>query len=385
MFVNKLCKIFFWRIFLIMRKKLIFNVLGVMTGTSMDGIDISLVKTNGTNYVKILSEKSYIFNKNYQNILKKLILNKPKKNNKIKEYFLKKNNYVTKIIEKNIIKFINKNNINKKKIDLISISGQTVYHNPEKKISIQLGDGESIAKKLQLKTISNLRDRDIINGGQGAPIGAYYHKYLIKKLKEKILILNLGGIANYSVISSNKLLSSDIGPANCLIDDLSVYFFNKKFDKNGSSARKGEINYKLINIFKNDKFFQRSFPKSLDRNYFHKYFNKLIKINKYDALKTANYMTCISLQEFIKKNNVKFDKIILTGGGRKNKYLLEILNDQINKKIDVIDNYKIDGDLVESQMFAYIGMRSYKKLIISSKNTTGVKKNTSGGKLYKPY
>ena len=368
-----------------MGKKLIFNVLGVMTGTSMDGIDISLVRTNGTNYVKILSEKSYIFNKNYQNTLKKLILNKPKNTNKIKEYFIKKNSYVTNIIEKNIIKFINKNNINKKKIDLISISGQTVYHNPEEKISIQLGDGERIAKKLQLKTISNLRDSDIANGGQGAPIGAYYHKYLIKKLKEKIIILNLGGIANYSVISSNKLLSSDIGPANCLIDDLSVYFFNKKFDKNGSSARKGEINFKLINSFKNDKFFQRSFPKSLDRNYFHKYFNKLIKINKYDALKTANYMTCIGLQEFIKKNKVKFNKIILTGGGRKNKYLLEILNDQINKKIDVIDNYKIDGDLVESQMFAYIGMRSYKKLIISSKNTTGVKKNTSGGKLYKPY
>ena len=103
-------------------------------------------------------------------------------------HIIKKNSYVTNIIGKNIIKFINKNNINKKKIDLISISGQTVYHNPEEKISIQLGDGERIAKKLQLKTISNLRDRDIINGGQGAPIGAYYHKYLIKKLKEKIII-----------------------------------------------------------------------------------------------------------------------------------------------------------------------------------------------------
>ena len=87
-----------------MGKKLIFNVLGVMTGTSMDGIDISLVRTNGTNYVKILSEKSYIFNKNYQNTLKKLILNKPKNTNKIKEYFIKKNSYVTNIIGKNIIK-----------------------------------------------------------------------------------------------------------------------------------------------------------------------------------------------------------------------------------------------------------------------------------------
>ena len=367
-----------------MNKNSKFNVLGVMTGTSMDGVDISLINTNGTNFVKIKCEKSYKFNKNYQNIINKLIINKPKNNNKIKEYFLKKDDFVTDILEKKIILFLKQKKINKKNIDLISISGQTVYHDPSNKISIQLGNGKKIAKKLKIKTISNLRDNDIKNGGQGAPIGSYYHKFLIEKFKEKVVIINLGGIANFSTLVSKTLLSSDIGPANCLTDDLSKYFFKKKFDKNGNYARKGKIDSKLIDKFKSDKFFKKSFPKSLDRNYFRKYYNKLIKLDKYDALMTANFMTYIGFKELLKNKKFRIEKILLTGGGRKNKLLKEILFNKLNKKIELIDKYKINGDLVESQMFAYIGMRSFKNLTISNINTTGVKKNLSGGTLYFP-
>ncbi len=360
------------------------NVLGVMTGTSMDGVDISLINTNGTNFVKIKCEKSYKFNKNYQNIINKLIKNKPKNNNKIKEYFLKKDDFVTDILEKKITLFLKQKKINKKNIDLISISGQTVYHDPSNKISIQLGNGKKIARNLKIKTISNLRDNDIKNGGQGAPIGSYYHKYLIEKFKEKVVIINLGGIANFSTLVSKTLLSSDIGPANCLTDDLSKYFFKKKFDKDGNYARKGKIDSKLIDKFKRDKFFRKNFPKSLDRNYFRNYLNKLIKLDKYDALMTANFMTYIGFKELLKNKKFRIEKILLTGGGRKNKLLKEMLVNKLNKKIELIDKYKINGDLVESQMFAYIGMRSFKNLTISNINTTGVKKNLSGGTLYFP-
>ena len=357
--------------------KKIFAVIGVMTGTSMDGIDISLLKTNGTNYVKVIKERSYRIN-----IKKKLNVNKLQKS--IKKLPKKYEDKYNDILKFYLERFIRDFQVKSNEIDLISISGQTIYHNPEKKISIQLGSGSEIANKFRIKTISNLRDNDIINGGQGAPIGSYYHRFLLNsKLKDSIII-NLGGVANFSLIHNNVLHSSDIGPANCILDDLSNYFFDKKFDKNGKYSSKGKINLKIIDLYNKDIFFKKSFPKSLDRNYFHKYIKKLINIDKFDAMSTAVFMTIIGIEKLIKYNKFKFNKIIFTGGGRKNKFLINSLKKITSKKIEIIEDYNINGDLLEAQMFGYIGVRSYKKLIISNKNTTGVQKAVSGGVSYLP-
>jgi len=367
-----------------LKKKKVYKVLGVMSGTSMDGIDISLIKTNGTDYVKFINEKSYNYSLTLQNKIKKIIENKPININKIIKYFKQNENLINEVYILYIRKFLNEFNINKESIDFISLSGQTVYHNPLKKISIQLGSGKVIADNFKIKTISDLRKKDIKNKGQGAPIGSYYHKFILNKYDNKSIIVNLGGIANFTLINKRIVISSDIGPANCIIDDLTNYFFNKKFDKNGSLSSKGNINNKILNLFKNDMFFKKKIPKSLDRNYFDEYKNRLKKINKYDALCTASYMILVGFQKFLKSNKIYFNKIILTGGGRKNTYLLKILENNINKKFTLIDNLKINGDLVEAQMFAYIGIRSVKKLTISGKNTTGANKNISGGKIYFP-
>ena len=366
------------------KRKKVYNVLGIMSGTSMDGIDMSLIKTNGTNYVKILNEKSYGYSLGLQNKIKNIIVNKSlNKNELIRD--LKKNEYLfNEVFIFFIRKFLNEFKIKKSSIDFISLSGQTVYHNPLKKITIQLGSGKVIANNFKIITISDLRENDIKNKGQGAPIGSYYHRYILNKFDKKSIIVNLGGIANFTAIDKRIVISSDFGPANCIIDDLAYYFFKKKFDKRGIISTKGTINKKILNSFKKDIFFKHKLPKSLDRNYFEKYKNSLKKINKYDALCTATYMTLIGFQKFIDLNLINFDNIILTGGGRKNNYLLKILKNNINKKITLIDNLKINGDLVEAQMFAYIGIRSVKKLTISGKNTTGASKNISGGKIYFP-
>ncbi len=367
-----------------LKKKKVYKILGVMSGTSMDGIDISLIQTNGTNYVKFINEKSYDYSLKLQNKIKTIIVNKPKNKNKIIKYFKQNENLINEVYILFIRKFLNEFKINRDSIDFISLSGQTVYHNPLRQISIQLGSGKVIANNFKIKTISDFRENDIRNKGQGAPIGSYYHRYILNKFDNKSVIINLGGIANFTLIKKRIVISSDIGVANCIIDDLTNYFFNKKFDKNGILSSKGKINNKILNSFKNDNFFKQKIPKSLDRNYFDKYKNRLKKINKYDALCTATYMSLVGFQNFLKINKFHFNNIILTGGGRKNTYLLKILRDNINKKITLIDNLKINGDLVEAQMFAYIGIRSIKKLTISGRYTTGTTKNISGGKIYLP-
>lgn len=361
-----------------MKQKKIFNIIGIMTGTSMDGIDISHVSTDGIYKIKIYNEKSYQYSLKESESIKKFLLNKNYSERVIKKQDIKISNLIIKYLSKFLSEF------KIQKFDYISLSGQTIFHNPEKKLSIQLGNAKIISNTFQKKVISNFRENDIINGGQGAPIGAFYHKFLIKKINKKALIINLGGVANFALTFKKTFISSDIGPANALSDDLMMFFLKKKYDKNGKLASKGKINHRIINLFKKDKFFKKNFPKSLDRNNFHYLVKKLKKIKAQNALCTSIYFTIFSIMNLLEKDicsNV--NEIIFTGGGRKNKFLMsQFKNLNQSFKISLIDDYHFDGDLLEAQMFAYLGARSLKKLKISTPYTTGVKKSLTGGSLY---
>ena len=360
-----------------MKQKKLFNIIGIMTGTSMDGIDISYVSTDGIKKIKIYNEKSYQYSlKEIQNLKEILLIKKYQKNQIIIQ-----DKKITNLIVKYLSKFLKKYKV--KKIDYISLSGQTIFHNPSKKISIQLGNAKLIAKAFSTKVVSNFRENDINNGGQGAPIGAFYHKFILEKINKKAVIINLGGVANFALTYRKKFISSDMGPANALSDDLMMFFFKKKYDKDGVLASKGKINLRILDIFKRDKFFKQKFPKSLDRNNFHYLIRKLKRIKAHNALCTSIYFTIYSIMNLLEKDICSdVNEIIFTGGGRKNKFLIsefEYLNQKY--KISIIDNYGFDGDLLEAQMFAYIGVRSVKKLSLSSPHTTRVKKNITGGKI----
>ena len=345
----------------------------------MDGIDISFCRTNGTNKCIIIKEKSYSYSRETQKKLKKLLKYNFKEN-----FFKQSNLMVTNLILKYLKKFIFDFNIEKKTINLIGISGQTIIHLPQKKITIQLGLPKKISNYFKINVVSDFRKKDIELGGQGAPIGAYYHKYLLKKINKNSLIVNLGGVANYSKLYRNNLYSSDIGPSNALSDDIINKKQKKKFDNNGQIASKGKINNSILNKFKKDKFFKKKYPVSLDRNNFHYLINSLQKLPVEDGLATAISFTVFCIKNLInKKINSNINEIILTGGGRKNKFLIKSLKYEIkNIKLSLIDAYGFNGDLIESQMFSYIAVRSIKKLTLSDRNTTGVKKKITGGKLY---
>ena len=366
----------------------IYSTLGIMTGTSMDGIDLSLIKTDGKDYVKIICEYNYKYPLYYQLKLKNIIKNKPNNNINVKKYFSLYDNEITKIYIKYINNFIDKYKIEIKNIDLIGLSGQTMYHNPGKNISIQLGSGRIISDYFKIKVVNNFRKKDIINKGEGAPIGSYYHRCLLKNINKNAIIINLGGIANFTQLKKRTLISSDLGPANIILDDLTNYFYNEKFDKDGKYSSKGIVNKKILKKFMNDNFFKKNEPKSLDRNYFNLYFSELIKLKKNDALATALSFTLFSIINTLnRKSNTYIDEIILTGGGRKNDFLIKKLKLKLklkNLKFNTIDRYGLNGDLIESQMFGYLAVRCIKKYIISTPLTTGTKRKISGGEIYFP-
>ena len=364
-----------------MKKKKIYKVIGIMTGTSMDGIDISFCSTDGLKKIKILHEKSYNFS-----LIEQLFIKKIKIKNKNAKRLIGQNDLkISKIIISYLNKFLREFGITNKNVDFISLSGQTILHIPSEKFTLQLGNPKLISKYFKLNVISDFRIKDILNGGQGAPIGAYYHKLLIQKINPKSVIVNLGGVANFSLISKNKFISSDIGPANAISDDLMFYFFKKKFDKNGKLASLGNKDKNIIDLYKKNSFFKNKFPKSLDRNNFYYIFDRLKKLKPYDAINTSVNLTIYSILNLVNRKICSdINEIIFTGGGRKNKYLVNTLRGlKKDLKFSIIDDYKLNGDLIEAQMFAYIGVRSIKKLILSSPNTTRVKKSSSGGILYK--
>ena len=357
-----------------------------MSGTSMDGIDCSYITTDGVNFVSIINENSYKYSQNYKKKLKKIIkyLNNIKSLKK-KQHIKKFENIVTNKFIQVIEKFIKDYNIKHSSIDYIGVSGQTVLHDPKHKKTIQLGSCKKIQKKIKLKIVGNFRENDIKNGGQGAPIAAFYHNYILKNFLPSAIILNLGGIANISVIYREKLIAFDVGAANVLIDDLMYHFYKKNYDKDGKIAFKGKKNQQIIDKFKNDSFFKLQYPKSLDREYFKKYLNLLKKIKVEDAICTASMMTVEGILLGIKILNINFKSLILTGGGRNNLFIVKNLKKiykSKRKKIILVDELNFNGDFLEAQAFAYLAVRCVRKLPLSLPTTTGVKKPISGGLIY---
>ena len=360
----------------------IYTVIGIMSGTSMDGVDFSLIKTDGVSNTEIIHEKQYKYPDKYRNKLKSIIDNLPKSQKNQTTYAKKNEKLITNEFLFYIKKFLKHIKPNLYKIELIGFSGQTIYHNPIKRYSIQLGSGKEIYKEINIPTISNFRQKDLLNGGQGAPIGSFYHKSIINKIKEKSCIINLGGISNITFTNKKKLISYDLGPANSLIDDLSDFFYKKNFDKDGSYASKGKKIDHILLEFNQDLYFKKNYPKSLDRNYFNIFFKKLIKYKANDALHTASMMTVFSIINGLKLLKYKIEIIILTGGGRKNLFIKRQQKKKLRlKKIKItnIENYGFNGDMLESQMFGYLAVRSIKKLPLSTPSTTGVISSITGG------
>ena len=358
--------------------------LGLMSGSSGDGVDASLIYTDGKNdfedILDVYEEYPADIYGDYHSLKNKILnINDVKNYNKeIKNLERKITLFSNKIIE-NI-----KNQLTekKRKIDLIGFHGQTILHDPNNKFSLQIGDGKILSQISNIKVIYNFRSNDLKNGGEGAPLVPLFHKLLIdkKKIKPPISILNLGGIANITSINNEGNISSlDIGPGNCLIDMWTRLNSNKSFDHKGELAREGSINKIILNqSLENFYDSQISSKKSFDISDFDLSFVRGLSLK--DGLATLTEFTA----EICSKK-IFGKRILVCGGGRKNIFLIERIEKKIKGKIERIDNLEINGDFVESQAFAYLAVRSYLKLPISFPETTGCREPCTGGVLAKNF
>ena len=363
----------------------IYSALGLMSGTSMDGVDASIIQSDGEINYKTVSNKYFEYN---ENLIKNLTSLRDKINHS--KDILNMSNEI-KSLEKEITIFHAQisNNMLKKtdlEIDFIGFHGQTIFHNAEEKITKQLGDGNLLSQLTKKKVVYNFRQNDLENGGEGAPLAPIYHKLLVKLLVEKkkiktpVIILNIGGIANITFVNKNYDIDSlDIGPGNCLIDKWIRLNSDKNFDDNGDIAKSGKIN-KLILEQSLDNFYNNIInkKKSFDINDFDILFARDLSLENGAA--TITEFTADILSKKILNHDV-----YVCGGGRKNRFLINSIQKKIQNKIKKIDDLGIDGGFIESQAFGYLAIRSFLKLPISFPETTGCKKQSTGGVLVKNY
>ena len=369
--------------------------LGLMSGTSMDGVDASIIQSDGETKYKVIIDKYFEYPQGIYKDLTKL-------RDKIKSSKdLKKFSKEVKNIEKEITLFHAKavNEILKKtkvKVDFIGFHGQTIFHSAKEKISKQLGDGELLSRLTKKTVVYNFRENDLRNGGGGAPLAPIFHKLIVSqnKIKQPVLILNLGGIANWTFLGESDdgkdLHSADLGPGNCLIDQWMKKNSKQNYDKDGSTAKSGKINKSILNKAIDDhmdKFISEEQSKdhyhdrSYDINDFD--FSFVFGLSLEDGAATLTEYTAFIISEFINGTPADLRRVIVCGGGRKNKFLLKRISKKLKYSLQPIDNFGIDGDFVESQAFAYLAIRSYLKLPISFPETTGVKKSCTGGVIVK--
>ena len=381
-------------------KKKIFTALGLMTGTSMDGVDLSLIKSDGySEFATILN----VYNEFNEDLRKKLI------NLRDKIFVIKDLEKLSKeidILEREITIFHHEIISNKLKdyedqIDLIGFHGQTIFHNSKEKISKQLGNGKLLSQFTKKIVVNDFRQNDLNNCGQGAPLTPIFHKLITNIMHKKkqinfpINIINIGGITNITQIFNHEYFKDDnfcaydIGPGNCLIDEWVRKNSKKKFDENGNIANSGKVNNLILNQAI-DNFSINKYERSLDVKDFDTSFVKGLSLE--DGCATLTKFTAFLIAQGIENINFKNKNTetinLICGGGRKNNFLIKNISDHLDNtktKLYNIDNYGFDGDFIESQTFGFLAIRTFLKLPISFPLTTRCKTPTVGGTINKNF
>ncbi len=363
--------------------------IGLMSGTSLDAIDAIAIDFSEPQ-PKIICHHDI----DYPNAIKSDIRKISQNSGQISLQTLGELDYKLGIYYAQIVnELLSKANLNAKDITAIGSHGQTIFHSPAKKhpFSMQIGNGNIIAAKTGIPCITDFRGMDIAVGGQGAPLAPAFHQALFSSTSENRIILNLGGIANISVLSKSgrNIIGYDTGPANTLMDVWVHKHLGKKYDKNGQWTRSGTIYQPLLTMLLDDPYFALSPPKSTGTEYFHlAWLNQIIQklpttLNPVDIQATLCELTAISVANDIKKHLV--DSIYVCGGGAENVFLLERIQHLLpHIKITSTTDLGIDSQLVEASCFAWLAYQYTLKKPGNLPSVTGARMPAILGSLYYP-
>jgi len=367
-------------------KKTKNNFIGIMTGTSVDAIDIAELFIN-EGECKLLNAKSFLFPEKMKNKILEISRNKTALDNFQISSFSDELAY---IYAKSINAFIYESNIDKESVNAVGLHGQTISHQPDEinPNSIQIGNGEIVAQETGLIIVNDFRSADILAGGQGAPLAPLFHSRFFGKKDTTRAVINIGGIANITVIGSN-LMGYDIGPGNVLMDSWTKEKIGADYDESGKWAETGFLNQKLFDHLMKEEFIHKSPPKSSGTDYFNIDWikEKLKQIDDHicdvDIQRTLTEFTAAIIAKAI--NNVNgIEQVAICGGGSKNKLLMDLIKKNASSKMVTTDFWGMHPDWVEAAGFAYLAYLRINDISIDMSTITGSKGEIKLGNIQRP-
>ena len=348
------------------------TAIGLMSGTSLDGIDAAIIKTDGHK----VELTDYFVTVPYKQEFRE----------RIRKYFGRITDLgdierdITLAHESAVKLLLEEAKMHPGDVDVIGFHGQTIFHDPDNGVTKQIGDGALLAKLTGINVVNDFRSNDMKLGGQGAPLVPLFHFALFQDREKPIAAINIGGVSNITYIpgdDENEIVAFDTGPGNALIDDWMLKHYGRPYDDGGQVAASGEVNEQMLFALLSHKYFDKRPPKSLDRDSFSS--RPLSSLTPEDGAATLAAFTAQSIVKSV--NHLKKEPIswVILGGGRHNKFIMKQLSESLQDNVYTAEDWGINGDAIEAQAFAYLAVRSIEGLPLSLPLTTGVKYAATGG------
>lgn len=363
-----------------MRDPSVKSVIGVISGTSMDGIDVARIETDGQSFVRHRGGLMVPYPAHLRQRLQAFLADPARAE---REPLTDLETAVTAAFGDAIAAYMHEAKLTTADVDLLGLHGQTVYHRPERRFTRQLGNGELLMQRFGISVVDQFRLADVAAGGQGAPFAPLYHAALAARLPQPLMVLNLGGVGNVTYIDGDTIIAFDTGPASALIDDLVHRRFSVPFDDGGRLAAQGRVDPAILAQLMANPFFAAPAPKSLDRNDFHARARIVETLSDHDAVATLTAFTIaatVGALAHVPKPPLRW---LVGGGGRHNAALMSGLRRALGVPVDAVEIVGWNGDLLEAELFGYLAVRTMLGLPLSLPSTTGVPRPMTGGRLWR--
>ena len=365
--------------------------VGLMSGTSLDGIDAALVKTDGRTISEMGGSLSLPYTPEFQEQLRKLLGSNQTSGESVGESGGNQTNNDALLVERELTMLhaeavhllLKQENMQPEDVAVIGFHGQTISHRPDEGVTWQIGNSSLLTESTGVNVVSDFRRRDMAAGGQGAPLVPIFHQALMAGKPKPVAVLNIGGVANVTWIGegADDLVAFDTGPGNALINDWVHKHTGKAYDEGGVLAAKGnKVDQDLLGQLMSHEYFTRSAPKSLDRNSFDA--SPVRELSLENGTATLTAFTIESVLKAAEQFPAPAEHWYVCGGGRLNATMMEWLAERLGAdNVSSINKLGYDGDMLEAQAFAYLAVRSLQGLPLTFPGTTGSRAPVSGGVL----